>query len=66
MDDALGRERAHLYYIPKKGTGVLLHGDNDKENISLLIPPGEQSATPKMEMTDKTGNPVAVIPAANK
>jgi hypothetical protein len=63
MDDEFGRERAHLYYIQNKGTGMLLHGDNEKENISLLIPPGKQSAIPKMEMTDRAGNPVAVIPA---
>jgi hypothetical protein len=62
MDDELGRERAHLYYIPKKGAGMLLHGDNEKENVSLLIPPVEQSATPKLEMTDHASNAVAVIP----
>jgi hypothetical protein len=63
MDDELGQERAHLYYIPKKGAGMLLHGDNEKENISLSIPRGEQSAIPKMEITDQAGNRVAVIPA---
>jgi hypothetical protein len=35
MDDELGQKRAHLYYIPKKGAGLLLHGDDEKENISL-------------------------------
>ncbi len=63
MDDEAGRERAHLYFIPKKGAGLLLHGENEKENISLLIPPGQQSAIPKLEITDQAGNPVAVIPA---
>jgi hypothetical protein len=63
MDDELGRERAHLYFIPKKGAGMLLHGDNEKETISLLIPRGKQSALPKLEMTDSGGNPLAVMPA---
>jgi hypothetical protein len=63
MDDERGQERAHLYYIPKKGAGMLLYGDDEKENISLSIPRREQSGIPKIEMTDQAGELVAVIPA---
>jgi hypothetical protein len=62
IDDELGQERAHLYFLPNKGAGMLLHGDNEKENISLLIPRGDQSV-PKLEMTDLKGNRVAAVPA---
>jgi hypothetical protein len=62
MDDEGGQERAHLYYIPKKGAGVLLHGDNAKEAISLLILRDHESPIPKIEMTDQSGKPIAVIP----
>jgi hypothetical protein len=62
MDDELGQERAHLYYIPKKGAGLLIHGENEKETISLSIPPKTQSSRPILQLTDKAGNPVAVVP----
>jgi hypothetical protein len=37
IDDELGRERAHLYFIPKRGSGMLLQGEKGSEKISLLI-----------------------------
>jgi hypothetical protein len=56
IDDQSGRERAHLYFIPSRGAGLLLQDGKEAEKISLLIPAdGEQSAGPKLEMTDKTG-----------
>jgi hypothetical protein len=61
IDDETGRERAHLYYIPKRGSGIYLQGENNKETVSLLIPSG--SRDPKLEMTDKSGKPVAVVPS---
>lgn len=64
IDDEAGRERAHLYFIPKKGSGLLLQGESGKQTISLSVPPeGEQSASPQLEMTDWTGNRVAAVPA---
>ena len=64
IDDEAGRERAHLYFIPKKGSGLLLQGESGKQTISLAVPPeGEQSASPQLEMTDRAGNHVAAIPA---
>jgi hypothetical protein len=63
MDDELGQERGHLYYIPKKGAGLLLHGNNEKETISLSIPPEKESAVPKMEITDESGHSIATLPA---
>jgi len=59
IDDETGRERAHLYYIPKRGSGVYLQGEEKLETVSLLIPPG--GGTPKLEMTDTAGKAVAVV-----
>ena len=63
IDDEAGRERAHLYFIPKKGSGLLLQGESGKQTISLSVPPeGEQSASPQLEVTDRAGNRVAAVP----
>src|SRR2546429_63377 len=63
IDDQSGRERAHLYFIPTRGAGLLLQDGKEIEKISLLIPfEGDQSASPKLEMTDKAGKTVFVIP----
>ena len=63
IDDQSGRERAHLYFIPTRGAGLLLQDGKETEKISLLIPAdGEQSAGPKLEMTDKTGKSIFTIP----
>jgi hypothetical protein len=32
IDDEAGRERAHLYFIPKKGSGLLLQGEGGKQS----------------------------------
>lgn len=61
IDDETGRERAHLYYIPKRGSGVYLQGENSKETVSLLIPSGGRD--PKLEMTDQSGKSVATVPS---
>jgi len=58
IDDETGRERAHLYYIPNRGSGVYLQGENSKETVSLLLPSGGRD--PKLEMTDQSGKSVAV------
>jgi len=63
IDDQSGRERAHLYFIQTRGAGLLLQDGKEIEKISLLIPfEGDQSASPKLEMTDKAGKTVFVIP----
>lgn len=48
IDDERGRERAHLYYIPKRGSGVYLQGENGSQALSLLNPPGLVDS-PKLE-----------------
>lgn len=64
IDDEAGRERAHLYFIPKKGSGLLLQGEGGKPAISLSVPPEtEPSANPQLEITDRAGNRVATVPA---
>jgi hypothetical protein len=60
IDDETGRERAHLYYIPKRGSGVYLQGENSKETVSLLLPAG--GGPPRLEMTDQSGRSVARVP----
>jgi hypothetical protein len=63
IDDESGRERAHLYFIPTRGAGLLLQDGKETEKISLLVPSGgEQSASPKLEMTDQAGKSVFVVP----
>jgi hypothetical protein len=60
IDDENGRERAHLYYIPKQGSGVFLQGENSKETVSLLLPRGGKD--PRLEMTDVSGKSIAIFP----
>jgi hypothetical protein len=60
IDDETGRERAHLYYLPKQGSGVLLQGENSKETVSMVLPNGGRN--PKLEMTDLSGKSIAVVP----
>jgi hypothetical protein len=60
IDDETGPERAHLYYIPKRGSGVYLQGESSKETVSLLLPAGGQD--PKLELTDQSGKSVATVP----
>jgi hypothetical protein len=60
LTDETGRERAHLYYIPKRGSGVYLQGESSKETATLLLPAGGQN--PKLDMTDQAGKSVATMP----
>jgi hypothetical protein len=60
IDNETGHERAHLYYIPKRGSGVYLQGESSKETVSLLLPAGGKD--PKLEMMDKSGKSVATVP----
>jgi hypothetical protein len=63
IDDQSGRERAHLYFIPTRGAGLLLQDGKEIEKISLLIPSqGKDSGSPKLEMTDQAGKTVFDIP----
>jgi hypothetical protein len=55
VDDERGNERAHLYYIPKRGPGVYLQGDNGRQVLSLLNPRGvitETGDNGRMRKTD--------------
>jgi hypothetical protein len=61
IDDERGKERAHLYYIPNRGSGVLLQGENGSQALSLLNPPGLVDS-PKLEITDPSGKPKADFP----
>lgn len=61
IDDEHGRERAHLYYIPNRGSGLLLQGENNRETVSLLLPQGGRD--PKITMTDQSGKPIPTFPA---
>lgn len=61
IDDERGKERAHLYYIPNRGSGVYLQGENGRQALSLLNPPGLVDS-PKLEITDPSGKPKADFP----
>ncbi len=61
IDDEAGRERAHLYYIPKRGSGIYLQGENSKQTVSLLLPGGEQE--PKLIMTNEAGISIVELPS---
>src|SRR6266481_1388443 len=60
IDDERGHERAHLYYLPKRGSGVFLTGENGKETVSLLLPNG--GGDPSLEMTNQAGNVDSALP----
>ena len=60
IDDERGRERAHLYYIPKRGSGVFLQGENSKETVSLVLP--SSGRDPNFEMTNQAGNILVTLP----
>jgi hypothetical protein len=60
IDDERGHERAHLYYLPKRGSGVFLTGESGKDTVSLLLPNG--GGAPSLEMTDKSGRVVLAEP----
>ncbi len=60
IDDEAGRERAHLYYLPKRGSGVYLQGENNKETVSLLVPSGR--GEPSLVMTNEAGKRTIEVP----
>ncbi|MBV9765134.1 MAG: hypothetical protein JOZ48_09850 [Acidobacteriaceae bacterium] len=60
IDDERGHERAHLYYLPSRGSGVYLQDGNDKESVSLLLPAGGRD--PKLVMVDEGGKQIAEMP----
>jgi hypothetical protein len=62
IDDERGNERAHLYYIPKRGSGVYLQGDNGRQVLSLLNPRGVIDS-PRLEITDPSGKPIIDFPS---
>jgi hypothetical protein len=60
IDDERGHERAHLYYLPKRGSGVFLTGENEKQTVSLLLPNGGNDSS--LEMTNQAGKVVWAVP----
>jgi len=60
IDDERGHERAHLYYLPKRGSGVFLTGENGRETVSLIVPKG--GGDPSLEMTNQAGTTVLALP----
>ena len=61
IDDERGHERAHLYYLPKRGSGVALTGENGIQSASLSLPNG--AADPSLSMTDKAGKVILQLPS---
>lgn len=61
IDDERGHERAHLYYLPKRGSGVALTGENGVQSASLSIPNG--GVNPTLSMTDTTGKVILQLPS---
>jgi len=62
IDDERGHERAHLYYIPKRGSGVYLQSSKGGKNLSLLNP-SDVNEKPKLEIMTETGTTVTEWPA---
>jgi hypothetical protein len=63
IDDENSNERAHLYYIPNRGSGVFLQDGQNRAHTSLLIPTaGEHPGRPEFEMTDETGKTIVRMP----
>jgi hypothetical protein len=59
IDNEHGQERAHLYWLPNRGSGLLLKGDKPKEEISLSIPrEGTQLSGPTVDVSNEAGAPV--------
>jgi hypothetical protein len=58
IDDASGHERAHLYYIPSRGSGVFLQSKSGSNSLSLLNP-SDSSKEPKIEIVNEAGKAIA-------
>jgi hypothetical protein len=63
IDDEHGQERAHLYYLPKRGSGLYLQGEKGKGIVSLLVPNGGASG---LEMVDASGKVIATLPPKSR
>jgi hypothetical protein len=61
IDDERGNERAHLYYIPKRGSGVYLQSGRGSETVSLLLPQAANNRA-GLQITDPSGTSVADFP----
>jgi hypothetical protein len=64
IDDKSGHERAHLYYIPSRGSGVFLQSQGGSNSLSLLNP-SDSSKGPRIEIVNQEGKAVAQF-SANK
>ena len=58
IEDASGHERAHLYYIPSRGSGVFLQSGSGSKTLSLLNPSGSNQ-DPKIEILNQKGHAIA-------
>lgn len=54
IDDRSGHERAHLYFIPNRGSGVFLQSKSGSQSLSLLNP-SDSGKDPKIEIVDESG-----------
>jgi hypothetical protein len=63
IDDQQGHERAHLYFIPTRGSGVYLQSDKGNETLSLLNPRGPGGG-PRLEIIDSGGTIVSQFPSS--
>ena len=64
IDNEHGQERVHPYWLPNRGSGLLLTGDKPKE-IGLSIPPQvSRLSGPVVDVSNEKGTPVypALIP----
>jgi hypothetical protein len=57
IDDRSGHERAHLYFIPDRGSGVLLQSTRGSNSLSLLNP-SDSSKDPKIQIVNQAGRGV--------
>ena len=62
IDDKSGNERAHLYYIPSRGSGVFLQSKSASNSLSLLNP-SDSSKGPRIEIVNQAGKTVAQFSA---
>ena len=64
IDDERGRERAHMFFIPTRGVGLLLQGPDGREHISLSIPAeGASAGKTGLEITDQAGRATVNLPS---
>lgn len=52
-DDEKGNERAHLFYVPSIGAGLVLQDDKGNDNIRLIIPNTNKEQKPDANKTQK-------------